>query len=101
MPNTIKTLDGRSVEGTLNIVNELNKHFINISSIIDKLKLNEDNISHLKDILQCKLGSHVHVFNIQYITMHEVSRIINGLNNKKSTGLDKISVKILKGCYSP
>ena len=30
--------------------------------------------------------------------MHEVSRIINGLNNKKSTGLDKISVKISKYC---
>jgi len=30
--------------------------------------------------------------------MHEVSRIINGLNNKKSSGLDKISVKILKYC---
>jgi len=35
LPNTIKTVDGRSVEGTLNIVNELNKHFINIASIID------------------------------------------------------------------
>ena len=30
--------------------------------------------------------------------MYEVSRIINGLNNKKSTGLDEISVKILKYC---
>ena len=30
--------------------------------------------------------------------MHVVSRIINGLNNKKSTGLDEISVKILKYC---
>ena len=30
--------------------------------------------------------------------MHEVSRIINVLNNKKSTGLDEISVKILKYC---
>ena len=58
-------MDGRSVEGTLNIVNELNKHFINISSIIDKLKFNEGNISHLNDILQCKLGSHVHVLNIK------------------------------------
>jgi len=28
--------------------------------------------------------------------MYEVSRIINGLNNKKSTGLDEISVEILK-----
>ena len=81
MPNTINTLDGRSVEGTLNILNELNKDFINISSIIDKLKFNEGNISHLKDILQCKLGSHVHVFNKQYITMH-VSRIINGRTTK-------------------
>jgi len=35
LPNTIKTVDGRSVEGTLNILNELNKHFINIASIID------------------------------------------------------------------
>ena len=78
LPNTINTLDGRSVEGTLNILNELNKHFINISSIIDKLKFIEDN---LNDILQCKLGSHVHVFNKQYITMH-VSRIINGRTTK-------------------
>ena len=30
--------------------------------------------------------------------MHEVSRIINGLNNKQSTGLDEISVNILKYC---
>ena len=35
LPNTIKTVDGRSVEGTLNIVNELNKHVINISFILD------------------------------------------------------------------
>ena len=35
LPNTIKIVDGRSVEGTLNILNELNKHFINIASIID------------------------------------------------------------------
>ena len=95
LPNTIKTVDGRFVEDTLNIENELNKHFINISSIIDKLKFIEDN---LNDILQCKLGSHVHVFNIQYITVHEVSRIIYGLNNIKSTGLDEISVQILKYC---
>ena len=34
LPNTIKTVDGRSVEGTLTIVNELNKHFIyHLSSI--------------------------------------------------------------------
>ena len=72
--------------------------FINISFIIDKLKFSEDIFSHLKDILQYKLGSHVHVFNIQYITMHEISRIIYGLNNKKSTGLDEISVEILKYC---
>ena len=95
LPNTIKTVDGRFVEDTLNIENELNKHFINISSIIDKLKFIEDN---LNDIQQCKLGSHVHVFNIQYITMHEVSRIIYGLNNIKSTGLDEISVQILQYC---
>jgi len=30
--------------------------------------------------------------------MHEVSRIINGLNNKKSTGLYENSVNILKYC---
>jgi len=30
--------------------------------------------------------------------MYEVSRIINGLNDKKSTGLNEISVKILKYC---
>ena len=30
--------------------------------------------------------------------MHEVSRIINGLNNKKSTGLYENSVNILNYC---
>ena len=30
--------------------------------------------------------------------MHVVSRISNGLNNKSSTGLDEISVNILKYC---
>jgi len=30
--------------------------------------------------------------------MYDVSRIINGLNNKKSTGLDEISVNISKYC---
>ena len=30
--------------------------------------------------------------------MHEVSRIIYGLNNIKSTGLDEISVQILQYC---
>ena len=38
---------------------------------------------------------HVDVFNIKYITVHEVSRIINRLNNK--TSRDEKSVKHIVG----
>lgn len=50
IPNEIITNDGRSVEGSTNIVDEMNKHFVNISSTINSSQFNEDNFKHVENI---------------------------------------------------
>ena len=82
------------IENDINIVNELNKHFINISSIVTKTPFPENNFSKLKDTLNTVLG--LNVFEIPYITTFEVKNIISKLNTHKSTGLDGIGPNIIK-----
>ena len=45
------------VEGEINIINELNKHFVNISNIITKTKFANENFLMLKQVLHEKLRS--------------------------------------------
>ena len=79
------------VDDNLNIVNELNKHFINISNIITKTSFSNKNFSDLKNQLDSKLESNI--FDINFITPFEVRKIIDKLNINKSTGLDGIGKK--------
>ena len=84
------------VDGNLNIVNELNKHFISISNIITKTSFSNKNFFDLKKHLDSKLESNT--FYITFITPFEVRKIIDKLDINKSTGLDGIGPRILKYC---
>ena len=57
LPPRLKSKDGY-VEGSLNILNELNSHFVNISHIVDKLECHEKNFSALKLRLDSELYGH-------------------------------------------
>ena len=84
------------VDDNLNIVNELNKHFISISSLITKTSFSNENFSDLKKHLDFKLENNT--FDIKFITPFEVRKIIDKLDINKSTGLDGIGPKNLKYC---
>ncbi len=84
------------VEDPLNIVNELNSHFVSISNIITKTTFSNTNFRNLKHILDGKLGTNR--FEIKHITPYEVHTIIDKLNVGKATGIDGVGPRILKQC---
>ena len=92
----VLTTEKCTVTGSLNILNELNKHFVNISNIIQKTLFMKENFSMLQSKLDEKLR-YVE-FNIEYITAFEVKKHIDNLDVNKSTGIDGIGPKILKYC---
>ena len=78
--------------------NTFNKHFL---SIAESLILNQiDNQSYtcsdqLKHFCQEKL-EHAVPFSVPPLAVHEVGKFISSMSNKKSSGPDEISPKILK-----
>ena len=86
----------QNITGQLTIMNELNKHFVNISNIITKTNFVKENFSELKCKLDTKLRNIE--FKVQPITPFEVRKIIDKLEINKSTGLDGIGPRILKYC---
>ena len=89
-------VDDTEVNDKLDILNELNRHFVNISNIITKTKFANENFHALKEKLNSDLG--YNIFEVTYITPLDVKHIIDNLNVKKSTGIDGISPRILKMC---
>ena len=87
---------GEHIQGTKNILNSFNDHFINIASIVNKSKFNEYNFpflrSHLHHILKDQ------VFDIDFITPLMVRQFLNKLETNKASGIDGISATILKYC---
>lgn len=83
-------------EGMFDIINELNKHFVNISNIVDKVEFSNLNFAKLKQNLDHKLK--FIEFNIDFISALEVKQIIDKLDSNKATGLDEIGPRILKHC---
>lgn len=95
MPKSVKT-NGEELHDMINIANELNRHFVNISTIITKTKFYESSFTDLKHKLDYILQNRS--FDIKYITPLEVKTIIDRLNVNKSTGIDNIGPKIIKHC---
>jgi hypothetical protein len=89
-------ISGVEIGDDLNIVKELNKHFISISNIVTKTSFSNKNFLDLKKHLDLKLENIT--FDIKFITPFEVRKIIDKLNINKSTGLDGIGPRILKYC---
>ena len=87
---------GKEIDDKLDIVNELNRHFVNISNIVNKMEFAEETFSSLKSKLDSVLQNAT--FEIKYITPLEVKNIIDKLNINKSTGIDGIGPMILKHC---
>ena len=90
------TKDNEELEDKLSIVNELNYHFVSISNIITKMKFEESNFTLIKTTLNSILRNNI--FDIDFITMFEVRKIINKLDVNKSTGVDGIGPAVLKYC---
>ena len=95
MPQRIINNDS-VIDGSLNILNELNRHFVNISHILDRTAFVQSNFSKMERNLNEKLCNYV--FEIKYITPYEIRKIIDKLDTSKATGLDGIGPKILKHC---
>ena len=74
------------------VINELNKHFANVSNIIDRGPFDDANFKRLESHLNEKLsGKH---FDIKFVSAFE----IENLDSKKSSGCDNIGANILKVC---
>lgn len=95
IPKCIK-VNNKDVTDTIEILNSLNSHFVNISQDIQKTALDPNYYIKLKHILDRKLGDNI--FEIPFITPNEVQNYIKNLNNNKSTGIDNIGPRILKSC---
>ena len=95
LPNTL-SINGNILDNKALIANQLNEHFINIADFINKVNFNEKYFSSLRQTLKQKLGNNV--FELQPITVYEVSKIIKNLNSNKSTGLDGLGPKLIKMC---
>ena len=80
MPENL-LIKAQNVTGQLNIINELNTHFVNISNIITKTNFVKENFSELK----CKLDTQLRniEFKLQPITPFEVRKIIDKLKPNK------------------
>ena len=80
------------------IANIFNKHF---TSIADKYLSHSSSNNHspdmlpLKEFIKHKLPKE-NIFKIPFMTEHFVGKCISNLDNNKATGIDNISIKILK-----
>ena len=95
LPQRLQTVNGQ-IHGQANIINELNKHFINISNIVQKVKFSNSHFEELKHKLDMSLK--YKSFNINYISAFEVKQIIDKMDSNKATGIDEIGPKLLKHC---
>lgn len=95
IPRTLYVNDAY-IEGESNILNALNFHFVNISSIIQKTKLVKVNFAKVEQYLNEKLMHNI--FDIDFISAYEVKQLIDKLNVNKSSGHDGIGPKLLKYC---
>ena len=89
-------VNDKIVNDDINILSELNKHFTSISKIAEQIKTSDQNWNSLKRIIDTKLKHKT--FEINFITPFEVKKIIEKLDNNKSTGLDGIGPKVIKQC---
>ena len=95
VPITLES-EGVILDNKQQVVEELNRHFINIARVIEKSNFVADNFISLKQYADAKLKNVY--FNIDLINPLEVSILINKLNSNKACGLDKIGPNILKMC---
>ena len=93
----IKKVENSNISGCPNILNELNKHFVNISNIIKKTALVTDHFTKLQLHINATLTSDI-TSEIRHINTFEVKKHLDSLNVKKSVGLDGIGPRILKYC---
>ena len=92
LPSKI-VFNGEHIQGTKNILNSFNDHFINIASIVNKSKFNESNFSLLRSHLHHILKDQA--FDI-YFTPLMVRQFLSKLETNKASGIDGISATILK-----
>ena len=95
LPRTLKK-NSEILTTDLRIINELNTYFVNISSLVKLTDFSPNTFVKLQKKLDEKLANNI--FEIPFISTHEVKLIINKLNINKSTGIDGISPKIIKYC---
>ena len=79
-----------------NIADALDYHFVNNAKTAEKSQFNAENFISLQRFLDMELQNSS--FNIDFITLHQVSILIEKLDTNKSSGIDKIGPNILKIC---
>ena len=97
LPKTLQ-IEDTCIDGKENILNGLNEYFINISNIVNKTDIvNEnENFTKLEKYANEKLSHRT--FDIELITPLDVKLIIDKLDSSKSTGLDGFGPKLIKNC---
>jgi hypothetical protein len=80
------------------MANMLNDFFVNIITQIqnDQVLTNPLDTKIIDDFVSTKINNFVTQYNIPSITVEQVNELINNLSCSKATGVDGISVKILK-----
>jgi len=74
------------------VLNSLNQHFIDMSDMVRKSKIDKDSFQDLENKLNYKLKENM--FELKYITSCKVIKYIDKLNVNKSTGSDGIGPNI-------
>jgi len=101
-PKTKRSLtlseDGKEIKNDKEIANIFNKYFIDkIGNLRDRISANkEDPLKKLRD----RLKHHKSHFSLKTVTENQVKKIIKGSKNKKSHGIDKITMSTITGALN-
>ena len=90
--------DGKEIKNDKEIADIFNKYFIDkIGKLRDKISANkEDPLERLKH----KYKHHKLRFSLKTVTENQVRKIIKSSKNKKSHGIDKITISTIKGALN-
>jgi exonuclease III len=90
--------EGKEIKNDKEIANIFNKYFIEkISNLRDRISANkEDPLKKLKE----KYKQHKPHFSLKTVTENQVRKIIKESKNKKSHGIDKITMSTIKGALN-
>ena len=91
------TINNKEIDNKYEIVNEFNKYFTNIGPTLAQ-SIHAPENKHYSDFLKTPITNN---FNFSNVTEATVSKIIDSIKSKSSTGYDKLSSILIKKIKSP